>query len=134
MRELFTLFDLDPKASFRNTGEQIDGAFTFQGTDYLLGAKWQQEPVGIEDLDAMSGKISRKLENTLGLFISINGFSPTGIEAHCKSRPSMILMDGADLMAVLEERIRLDDLLDRKRRHASQTGSIFLPISEILKG
>ncbi len=34
LRELFTLFDLDPKASFRITGEQIDGAFTFDNTDY----------------------------------------------------------------------------------------------------
>src|SRR5215510_2852414 len=34
MRELFILFDLDPKASFKIVGEQIDGAFTFDGTDY----------------------------------------------------------------------------------------------------
>lgn len=30
IRELFELFDLDPKSSFRITGEQIDGAFTFE--------------------------------------------------------------------------------------------------------
>jgi hypothetical protein len=30
LRELFELFDLDPKASFRIVGEQIDGAFTFE--------------------------------------------------------------------------------------------------------
>ncbi len=46
LRELFTLFDLDPKASFRIIGEQIDGAFTFDNTDYILEAKWQQKPVG----------------------------------------------------------------------------------------
>src|SRR5205814_9550018 len=32
MYDLFELFDLDPKASFRNTGEQIDGAFALEGT------------------------------------------------------------------------------------------------------
>src|SRR5262249_52656188 len=36
LADLFELFDLDPKASFRVEGEQIDGAFTFQATDYLL--------------------------------------------------------------------------------------------------
>jgi hypothetical protein len=43
LRVLFEIFDLDPKASFRIIGEQLDGAFSFDGTDYLLEAKWQQE-------------------------------------------------------------------------------------------
>ncbi len=134
LRDLFTLFDLDPRASFRIAGEQIDGAFTFGHTDYLLEAKWQRELVGIEDLDAFSGKVSRKLENTLGLFVSVNGFSPTAVEAHERSRPALVLMDGADLMAVLEGRIRFDDLLLRKRQHAAQTGHIYLSIAYIMAG
>lgn len=132
LRELFELFDLDPKASFRIHGEQIDGAFTFESTDYLLSAKWQMQPVGLEDLDAFKGKVNRKLENTLGLFVSINGFAPTAVTKHQSDRPVMLLMDGADLMAVLDARIDLFELLRRKRRHASQTGNPLLPISEIL--
>ena len=134
LRELFGLFDLDPKASFRITGEQIDGAFSFEGTDYLLEAKWQQDAVGAADLDVLAGKLSRKLENTLGLFLSINGFSPDGVEAHSSGRRLLILMDGSDLMAVLEGRIDLIQLLLRKRREASQTGNIYLKIHQILTG
>ena len=44
LRELFELFDLDPRASFRIVGEQIDGAFTFETTDYLFGRKMGSEP------------------------------------------------------------------------------------------
>ena len=40
LKGLFEIFDLDPKASFRITGEQIDGAFSFEGTDFLLEAKY----------------------------------------------------------------------------------------------
>jgi hypothetical protein len=65
IRELFELFDLDPRASFKIIGEQIDGAFTFDATDYLFEGKWQQEPVGSADLDVLAGKLSRKLDNTL---------------------------------------------------------------------
>src|SRR5699024_4491436 len=36
MYELFELFDLDPKASFKNLGEQLDGAFSLEGTEYLF--------------------------------------------------------------------------------------------------
>ena len=134
IRELFELFDLDPKASFRITGEQIDGAFTFEGTDFLFEGKWQQDLVGASDLDSLAGKLRRKLENTLGLFLSINGFSEDGVKAHASGRRLILLMDGSDLMAVLEGRIDLFQLLLRKRRHASRTGNIYLRIHEILVG
>lgn len=132
LRELFELFDLDPKASFRIVGEQIDGAFTFDKTDYLLEAKWQQDPVTATDLDALAGKLNRKLDNTLGLYLSINRFSSDGVQAHSSGRRLMILMDGSDLMAILEGRIDLIALLLRKRRKAAQTGNIYLRIHEVL--
>lgn len=44
----------------------------------------------------------------------------------------MILMDGSDLMAVLENRIDLVELLLLKRRHAAQTGNILLKAQDIL--
>ncbi len=91
LRQLFELFDMDPRASFKITGEQIDGAFTFERTDFLLEAKWQHELVGIEELDAFAGKISRKLDNTLGLFLSINGYSPDAVSLHTATRPVMTL-------------------------------------------
>jgi hypothetical protein len=131
MYDLFELFDLDPKASFRNTGEQIDGAFSLDGTDYLFEAKWQQQLVNASDLDAFAGKVRRKFENTLGAFLSINGFSQDGVSLHSASGAVMLLMDGADLMAILEERIDFTSLLLRKKRHAAQTGNIYLQFHQI---
>lgn len=134
LRGLFELFDLDPRASFRVTGEQIDGAFSFEGTDFLLEAKWQQDLVRASDLDSLAGKLNRKLDNTLGLYLSINGYSEDGVKAHSSGRRLTILMDGSDLMAVLEGRIDLVQLLLRKRRIASQTGNIYAKVHEILAG
>lgn len=68
----------------------------------------------------------------LGLCLSVNGFSEDGVKAHSSGRRLMILMDGSDLMAILEGRIDLIQLLLRKRREASQTGNIYLRIHEIL--
>lgn len=126
MYELFELFDLDPKASFKNLGEQIDGAFSLDGTEYLFEAKWQKEPVNKADLAVFSDKVRTKLENTLGIFLSINGFSGDGVSAHQAGGASILLVDGGDLMAVLEERIDFVSLLLRKKRHAAQTGQIYL--------
>lgn len=130
LNELFQLFDLEPKESFKLTGEQIDGAFTFEHQDYLLEAKWQQEPTQAGDLYDFGGKISGKLKVALGLFISFNGFSSESLEVDSPVVKSMILMDGADLMAVLDQRIGLTEMLFRKRRHAAEKGEIFLPFAK----
>ncbi len=105
LRDLFSLFDLDPRAAFRIEGEQIDGAFALDNTNFLLEAKWQAASAPRKDLDAFSAKIGAKIENTLGLFLSINGFEATAISKHSGKGSAMILMDGVDLYAVLEGRI-----------------------------
>ncbi|GAA0358738.1 restriction endonuclease [Bacillus horti] len=132
--DLFELFDLDPKASFRNTGEQLDGAFSLEGTDYLFEAKWKSKAINSSDLNDFEGKVKRKLDNTLGLFLSINGFSDDAVRIHSAGRSTLFLMDGIDLMAVLENQIDFVSLIIRKRRHAAQTGNIYLKVSEILGG
>jgi len=131
LNELFILFDLDPKSSFKIRGEQIDGAFTFDTQDYLLEAKWQKKQLSASSLYEFGAKISGKLKNTLGLFISLEGFSTDCLKVENPTLKSMILMDGLDLMIVLDGRIKLTDLIYLKRRHASQTGEIFYRISVV---
>lgn len=125
LNKLFVFFDLDPKSAFKVTGEQIDGAFTFDNADYLLEAKWQEKAVNAADLYTFGGKIQGKLKNTLGLFISLGPYSSECTKTGSPVLKSMILMDGMDLMQVLEGRVRLNDLILIKRRHASQTGDIY---------
>lgn len=124
---LFETYDIDVKGSFKIRGEQIDGAFTFQGTEYLLEAKWQKKPTPLKDLESFRGKVNRKLDNTLGFFVSINGYEKTAVdEFRVGSRPSVLLADGGDLLATLEERLPLPELLLRKRQHAARTGEVFI--------
>lgn len=132
LNELFAVYDIDSKGPFRNVGEQIDGAFSFEGTEYLLEAKWEDARISTDALSVFAGKVQRKLDNTLGLFLSMNGFQGNALTLHSQNRSVIILMDGADLMAVLEDRIDLAALLKRKKQHASRTGEVFLPVSQIL--
>jgi hypothetical protein len=132
LNKLFALFDIDAKSSFRIVGEQIDGAFTFESTEFLLEAKWQSNKAAVADLDSFVGKIGRKLENTLGLFMSVNGFQDSVIETFSQNRPRFFLMDGSDLSAVVEGRIGLPELITRKRQHASRAGDVFISAYEIL--
>jgi len=130
MYKLFRLFDLDPKASFRITGEQIDGAFSLQGADYLFEAKWAGRS-SAKEMDVFASKVQRKLDNTLGLLLSMDGFEDEGVAAHSRQRPVLLLMTGADLMAVVDARIDFEQLLVRKRRFASQTGRILIEFHQM---
>ncbi len=133
--DLFILFDLEPRGPFSLRGEQIDGAFVLDSDDYLLEAKWQKEPSTLHDLRDLDGAIASNLDNTLGLFVSINGFSQDALQRYREgSRPRLICLDGADLMLVLEGQIDLPDLLRRKRSLAAQRGEVFVAARRILLG
>ncbi len=132
MKKMFDFYDIDAKASFKLKGEEIDGAFTYEGTEYLFEAKWHKQRIQPKYLNNFHVKITDKLDNTLGLFLSINGFTENVILKRSNSTPKIILMDGEDLFFVLDGRIDLPTLLTRKRKFAAQTGKIYLPVKEIL--
>ncbi|MFJ6523384.1 restriction endonuclease [Streptomyces filamentosus] len=133
INELFSLYDMEPRASYVMEHEQIDGAFAFDTDHYVLEAKWWKEAIGRRELDVFKSNIERKGKNTLGLYVSMSGFTSDAVAVYSFSTP-FITMDGLDFMAVLEQRIRLDELVRRKKRHASETGHCSLPVAEILSG
>lgn len=131
LNRLFALVDLFPRAAYNIEHEQIDGAFTFQTDDYLLEARWWADPLQPKELNDFKAKIESKAKNVLGLMVAINGFTPGAIEKHSHGTP-LVLMDGADLFAVLDDRISLAEVMERKRRHAAETGKPMLPVSQML--
>lgn len=132
LNQLFRLFDLDPRAAFALRGEQIDGAFTFDTDDYLLEARWLDGRVDPKQIRDFAGKVAEKAHRTSGLMISMNGFSSEAINLLRRTGSRLLLADGADLAAVLEGAVGLDELLLRKRRHVAETGNPYLGAHEML--
>ncbi|NIM68638.1 MAG: hypothetical protein GTO55_11005 [Armatimonadetes bacterium] len=132
--DIFDLFELEPRGAFKIKGEQIDGAFVLDGDNLLLEAKWQEAPASLNDLRDLDGAVGSGIETTLGLFVSINGFSQDGLQRYREGgRPRIICMDGSDLMTVLEGQMDLRDLLRRKRSIAAK-GTVFVRAGDILLG
>lgn len=125
--DLLLLYELEPKGSFKNHGEQIDGAFTFQGTDYLLEAKWKKQ-VDRGELATFCYKVETKFKTAVGLLVTIDGLTSEAISPDFKS---IIIMDAFDIIAVLDGRISLTDLLFKKRRKAIETGKIYLNFTQL---
>lgn len=129
--ETFLLYDLEPRLAYSIPNEQIDGSFTFDTDDYIIEARWRAAAADRGDGDIFAAKVRRKGKNAVGLFISVNGFTQPFKDAYGESTP-FVAMDGADLYAVFDNRIRFDDLIRAKKRHANETGSCYLPASQIL--
>jgi hypothetical protein len=101
-------------ASFtRNEGsEQIDGAFKLEGWHYIVECRWRKKLSDIRELDGLSGQIARSGRQTMGVFLSINGWSDNVVPL-LKQNPDkgIILMDGYDLRTVLAGQVDLRDFL-----------------------
>ena len=70
-------FDIwtDARASFRTTGEQIDGSIQHDGATYLVEAKWHNKPTDATMLHGFQGKLLERPDWTRGLYVSYGGFS-----------------------------------------------------------
>ncbi|MEW2046605.1 hypothetical protein [Streptomyces sp. NPDC005476] len=123
---LFELFDMQPRLGYDLEFQQIDGSITFDTDDYILEAKWLKGAVEAGPLMLFNDKVRRKGKNALGLFISVNGFS-SGARSAFKEGTAFLTVDGTDLFYVLDDRVWLDELLMRKKRHANDTGNCYFP-------
>jgi len=135
INQLFRLFDLTPRSPFKRTGEQIDGSFVLDRDHYLLEAKWTKDRVNLADLRDLDGAVASSLDNTLGLFVSIEGFTDEGLMAYLQgTRPRIVCADGADIFMVMDGRIDLADLLQRKKDIAVEKKKIYVSANDIILG
>lgn len=130
LAQLFDLFGMKPRESFRNRGEQIDGSFMLHGETYLFEAKWQNEQTEAKDLRDFEGKLNEKAAWARGLFISYSGFSESALETFGRGKRT-ICMTGLDLYELLERGIPLNEVVDRKVRRAAEDGLPHTSVSNL---
>ena len=132
LSELFAVYDLAPRRSFRNTGEQIDGSFEMPPETFLLEAKWQDARIGQGDLLTFAGKVEGKALWSRGLFVSYSGFTTDGLHAFARGRrTSIVCMDGLDLVQILSGGLNFIEVIQRKKRRAAETGNAFVPVRDL---
>lgn len=113
LNDVFRLFDMEPRLSYSLEYEQIDGSLTFDTDDYIVEAKWWQEAIQPNHLYSFNEKVRRKGKNSLGIFISVNGFTSGAREAYRESTP-FLTMEGLDFFYVLDGRSRSTNFCDAR--------------------
>jgi hypothetical protein len=122
---------LAPRIRFRPIGEEIDGSFVHEGRVILLEAKWTQEPLPASSIYQFRGKVEGKLIGTIGVFISVSGFSSDAVDALVAGKViNTILFDGDDMRAIAAGQVDFAAALDRKLRAAAETGTPYVPLQD----
>jgi Restriction endonuclease len=131
LKTLFDVSGMSGRASFRLTGEQIDGSFELDGETYLLEAKWTNLPVNAADLRSFNAKVQDKAAWSRGLFVSNSGFTEDGLHAFGRGK-SVICMDGLDLSEMLIKKIGFKTAVSKKVRRAAETGNPFIRLRDLI--
>jgi hypothetical protein len=133
LNRLFEQFELRPRQPFRVVGEQIDGSFELEGQIYLLESKWEKNPLPEADLLVFRGKIEGKSTFTRGVFVALNDVTAPARDAITRGKaPSFFVVNGHDLMMILNEAISLTDFLRKRVRLLAEEGCVCVPFSELL--
>ena len=101
----------------------------------LLEAKWTQDPLPASSIYQFCGKVEGKLVGTIGVFISMSGFSGDAVDALVAGKViNTILFDGDDMRAVASGQVDFPSALDQKLRAAAESGTPFLPLRDPVSG
>ena len=122
------------KSFTRNRGgEQIDGAIQLVDWYYLVECRWRAKKTSPREVDAFHTKVGRSGHQTMGLFISVNGWSSSVVDL-LKKNPAkrVLLMNGEDIRAVLAGSIPLVELLRAKVEALNLKSEPFVSVAEIL--
>ena len=99
---------------------------TIAGTTYLVELKFTSGQADATDIDTFFKKVTSKADNTMGIMVSISGYSSVASREASGARTPILLLDHSHIYLVLSGMMGIADVVDRVRRHASQTGEAYL--------
>lgn len=122
--------EITNRRPYKTGGRQIDGSMTLDGTTYLVELKFQKDQAGAPDVDSLKAKVSKMADNTMGVMLTMSGYSSVAISDASGNKTTILLLEASHLYLFLSGSMGFDDILSRVRRHASQTGEAFLPVNK----
>jgi hypothetical protein len=128
--QLLDFCEIQNRRPYKSDGRQIDGSLTHEGTTYLVELKFTKDQSGAAGIDSLKAKVNKMADNTMGVMVSISGYSSVAISEASGSKTTLIIMDASHLYLFLSGAMNFGEIISRIRRHASQTGEAYLPASK----
>lgn len=128
--DLMEYSEITSRRPYKTGGRQIDGSITLGDTTYLVEAKFTVDQSGASDIDVFRSKVDSKADNTMGIFVSISGYSAVAKAEASGRKTPLLLLDSSHLYRVLTSVSIFSDVIERVRRHASQTSEAYLHVND----
>ncbi len=128
--KLMDFSEITSRRPYKTGGREIDGSITIGDTTYLVECKFTTNQTGAPDIDIFRSKVETKADNTMGVFVSICGYSPVAKQEASGKKTPLLLLDHNHLYHVLRGISGFQDVIERIRRNASQTGEAYLPVTK----
>lgn len=126
LTKLLSQDHLEPRTSFRPKGEEVDGSFLHGGRYCLLEAKWWENTVPASAIYQFKGKVDGKLVGTLGVFVSMSGYSSDAVDAlRVGKHLNVVLFNKSDMEYAAD--VGFVEVLQFKLREAAEKGDVFVP-------
>lgn len=127
--QLLDFSEIINRRPYKTEGRQIDGSLTYDGTTYLVELKFTKEQSTVTDIDSLKAKVHKMADNTMGILVSISGYSSVAVSEASGSKTPLLIFDASHLYLFLSGGMSFGDIISRVRRHASQTGESYLAVS-----
>ena len=132
IHSLLEVEGLSPNSSFRPDGEEIDGSFVLGQSVFLFEAKWHKAEMPASSIYQFKGKVDGKLIGTIGIYISMSGYSGEAGDALTYGKSiNIILFDKNDFETCIEENDGFKKVLLKKIRIATEKGTAFFPVTSL---
>ena len=128
--QLLDYCEIKNRKPYKSNGRQIDGSLTLEGTTYLVELKFTKDQSGATDIDSLKAKVDKMADNTMGIMVSISGYTETAVTEASGSKTTLIIIDASHLYLFLTGGMKFSEIISRVRRHASQTGEAYLSTSK----
>lgn len=128
--DLLDYFEISNRRPYSTNGRQIDGSLTHDGTTYLVELKFTGNQSDVTDIDSLRSKVQDKADNTMGIMVSISGYSRVAVDNASGRRGLLLLFDSQHIYLSLSGALSFGEIISRVRRHASQTGEAYLKAAQ----
>jgi len=128
--DLLDFSEIVNRRPYWHDGRQIDGSLTVNSTTYLVELKFTTKQADAPDVDTFLSKVNNKADNTMGVMVSMSGYSSVAKNTASKPKTPLLLLDHSHIYLTLSGIMSLADVIDRIRRHSSQTSEAYLSTAD----
>lgn len=128
--DLVDFSEIVNRRPYVSNGRQIDGSLDVDGTTYLVELKFTSKQADATDIDSFKAKVDNKADNTMGIMVSISGYSSVAVTEASGKKTTLLLLDAQHVYLFLMGGMKFSDIITRVRRHAAQTGEAYLPATK----